>query len=437
VTISRSTTGHRTVRGLVVGFAVAVLVAVGSAPASAQGLGTDDRSQDAAPAQPGQFTQRSGLLPGRADAAAGAAELREALERDLGVTGAALDELLADAAAATALDAQLKDQLGSAYGGSWFNRSSGSLTVGVTNRGAATLARSAGAQTRLVDRSEQALLGIIDTLDARYQTNPTAMAGLYSWGFDPTTNQVLVTVQTGQTESAAARLAEFGDAVRIEETATAPQLAQQLPFLDGGIAYDSALGGCSTGFNLRDAAGTGFVLTAGHCSNGAAGVGLQTSHAGNAIGPFVSSFSAPFDDALIRNDNPGFWIQGPWVWTYPGFLTVNGSTAAPVGTPVCKSGRTTGFTCGFITLRPDTVLGITDLVRHSACVEQGDSGGSNLNIAGGIFAEGVSSAAQLASDGTRLRCLQVFGLPNVSWYYPISLSLPFFNAVFGVNLLTG
>jgi streptogrisin C len=436
VTISRSRTGHRPVRGLVVGFAVAVLMAVGATPAGAQGLGTDDRSPDAPPVQPGQFTQRSGLLPARGGAAAGAAELREALERDLGVTGAALDELLADSAAATRLDTRLRDRLGSSYGGSWFDRGSGSLTVAVTDSGAAALARSAGARTSLVDRSERDLLAIIDTLDARYEANPAAMSGLYSWGFDPTDNQVLVTVQTGQSGSAAARLAEFGDAVRIEETALAPRLAQQLPFLDGGIAYNSALGGCSTGFNLRNGAGVGFVLTAGHCSNGAAGVGQLTNHNGTLIGPFASSFGPPFDDAVLQVTNP-FWIQGPWVWTYPGFLTVNGASAAPVGTPVCKSGRTTGFTCGFITLRPDTVLGIQNLVRHSACVEQGDSGGSNLNVSGGNFAEGVSSAAQLASDGTRLRCLQVFGLPNVSWYYPTSISLPFFNALFGANLLTG
>jgi streptogrisin C len=127
------------------------------------------------------------------------------------------------------------------------------------------------------------------------------------------------------------------------------------------------------------------------------------------------------------------------VWVYPGFVTVNGFTDAPVGTPVCKSGRTTLLTCGVITVKNEnvtftggqTVFGMT---RHNACVEPGDSGGSNLNVAGGNFAEGVTSGAQLVGG---LFCLSRFGQQNVSWYFPIADSLPFYGPVFGANLLVG
>lgn len=436
--MSRSGTVRRVIRGATVGVAVVALAFVGVTPASAQGLGTNDRSPDAPPAQPGEFTERAGLVQARGGAATGAAEIREALERDLGLSGAALDRLLADSATATALDAQLQGQLGGSYAGSWLDHNSGSLTVAVTDRGAASLARAAGAQARVVDRSEQDLTAITDELVARAEADPSALAGAFSWGLDPAANQVVVTVEDGTAGAVAGALAGYGDAVRIEEAAAAPQLAQQLPFLDGGIAYDSNLGGCSTGFNLRDGAGTGFFLTAGHCSGGGGGVGTQTSHAGIGIGPFVSSFFPTFDDAIVRNDNPGFWIQGPWVWVYPGFATVNGFTDAPVGTPVCKSGRTTLLTCGVITLKDEDVTfsggqTVFDMTRHNACVEPGDSGGSNLNVAGGNFAEGVTSGAQLIGG----LCLGRFGLQNVSWYFPIVDSLPFYNAVFGVNLLVG
>ena len=43
MTILRSRAGRRTLRGIAVGFAVAALVAAGTTPATAQGLGTNDR----------------------------------------------------------------------------------------------------------------------------------------------------------------------------------------------------------------------------------------------------------------------------------------------------------------------------------------------------------------------------------------------------------
>ena len=69
------------------------------------------------------------------------------------------------------------------------------------------------------------------------------------------------------------------------------------------------------------------------------------------------------------------------------------------------------------------------LVRHSACVEQGDSGGSNMS---GNFAQGVSSGGQLYQSGGRLVCGQKVGLPNVSFYQPVGEAL----SAYGATLLT-
>jgi streptogrisin C len=69
-------------------------------------------------------------------------------------------------------------------------------------------------------------------------------------------------------------------------------------------------------------------------------------------------------------------------------------------------------------------------VRHSACVEPGDSGGSNMS---GNFAQGVSSGGQLYQSGGRLVCGQKVGRPNVSFYQPVGEAL----SAYGLSLVTG
>lgn len=407
-----SLTGPRLVRGFAVAFVAATLtIGGGAAPAGAQDLSTSpDRS---------------------ADAALGEAALREAMERDLGLSGAALDEMLAAAEQATELDVQLREELDGEFAGSWFDQAAGSLTVAVTDAGAASLATAAGAETVVVRYSEQELTAIIDELDARVEDDPEAMPGVFSWGVDVATNQVVVTAQAGQSGEAASLVAEYGDAVRVEESEHEPQTAQDYPWLDGGIPYN----GCSTGFNMRNTStGARYVLTAGHCGNTG-----DTAVAGNGvtIGPFVASFFPTFDDALIQVTNTAFWLQGPFVFTWPGFVTVASTfTDAPVGTPICTSGRTTGWTCGTITVKDETVTysgGFTvfGLTRHNACVEPGDSGGSVVNTSTAPPSpEGVNSGASLIGG----LCLSKFGMTNVSWYFPAADSVPFYTSAFGATL---
>jgi streptogrisin C len=169
----------------------------------------------------------------------------------------------------------------------------------------------------------------------------------------------------------------------------------------------------------------------------------------------LESWFPTFDDAIARNDSGGYWIQGPWVDTNPsngGFVNTSGHTDAPVGTTICKSGITTKWTCGQITAKDETVTytggrTVFGLTRHSACVEKGDSGGANVSVSiswsfswpwfvptYSYAAEGVTSGASLAWDGSRLRCLSVFGGTNVSWYFPIADSLAYYGWKYGVNV---
>lgn len=373
------------------------------------------------------------------DQAAARASLLAALQRDLDLTAGEAKQLLARQGQVAGLEQTMAAKLGQEYAGAWFDKQKGKLVVAATTPERAALARSAATETRVVKYSKQALEKIRTGLDAVAKREPRKVSAIASWAVDVQRNQVVVTARKGQSKAAATLVAGHGDAVRVEESAADPVLTAD--FLDGGDPFDNpAVGGCSVGFNVT-LNGVGHFLTAGHCGT----AGNNTSQAGVFIGPFVQSFFPDFDDALVRNDNPGFWIQGPWVFPYNGnpndFLTINGLRDSPVGTAVCKSGRTTGLTCGEVTatdVSVDYVDGagnpigtVTGLTQHSACVEPGDSGGANFSTAGSQnFAEGMTSGAQLVNNTD---CLEKHGQENVSWFFPAADSIAFY----GVTLMTG
>jgi hypothetical protein len=75
-----------------------------------------------------------------------------------------------------------------------------------------------------------------------------------------------------------------------------------------------------------------------------------------------------------------------------GDVTVTGSTAASVGSSVCRSGSTSGWHCGTIEATNQTVNysegTVSGLTQTNACAEPGDSGGSWVS---GSQAQGVTS----------------------------------------------
>jgi streptogrisin C len=377
-----------------------------------------------------------------------APEVLAALQRDLHLTADQAKARLAQQAKAMEVDSKIEGVVGQAFGGSWFDSRLGKLVVGVTQPQSVASVQAAGAEARVVDHSMAELDAIMDELDAlagkaagsdKAQRagggkRQSAVAGLTTWYVDPTTNSVVVTAASKQAQATAlARLDKYGDAVRVEVSAITPVTTAN--FMDGGDAING--GSCSAGFNLRNSStGQGYLLTAGHCVT--AGT-TTTGQGGVAFGPVLESWFPTYDDAIIRNDNPGYWIQGPWVDTNPsngGVIVVSGYSDSPVGTSICKSGITTKLTCGTITAKDQTVTysgGATvyGLTRHSACVEPGDSGGANYRVTGNS-AEGVTSGAVLY--GASRRCGQAVGQPTVSWYFPIADSLAYYGPKYGVTV---
>lgn len=377
------------------------------------------------------------------------AEVLTALQRDLGLSAAQAVARGRQQSNADRLDEVLEDRLGDAFGGAFFDAKLGKLVVGVTDAGRAAQVSAAGAEPRVVKHSAAKLEGIKGRLDVlagaqgdnvKRTATPKAdpsVDGLASWSVDPTTNKVVVTALKGKSAPVLDELAAYGDAVRVQYTDTAPSPAT---FLDGGDDLNFPAGGCSTGFNMRNVnTGVRYVLTAGHC--GATG-SMVSGQGGANIGPVLAAFFPTWDDALIRVDNTAAWTQGHWVDTNPsngGFIVVSSAWSdSPVGTAICKSGRTTKLTCGTITAKRESVTysggrTVNSLTRHNACVEPGDSGGANYR-SGTNNPEGVTSGAQLYLVNGAYRCGQVVGQPNVSWYYPAAISVPFYQSVYGATL---
>jgi streptogrisin C len=371
------------------------------------------------------------------------ADMTAAISRDLGLSADQVKRLGPQQERAIALDEQLQKELGEGYAGSHFDIKSGQLIVNTTDRSLLDTIKGAGAQPQLVQNNLKQLglalteLGGPDTSAEKREVvkSEAKFAGL---GLDPVTNTVKITATKEQTEAAREAIAKYGDLVSVETVDSLPE--PTINFMDGGDGYNG--NNCSAGFNLRNpSTGAKFLLTAGHCLNDGQ---LVSGQGGVFFGTTLESWFPTFDDAIVRNQNTGYWIQGPWFDSNPSngaFHSFSGWTDAPVGTIVCKAGIKTKFTCGLITMKNEDVTyssgeTVFNMTRHSACVEPGDSGGSNLSYIGGKFrAEGVTSGARMRRDSAGIRrCLSKFGETNVSWYFPVVDSMAYYGPKYGATL---
>jgi streptogrisin C len=337
-------------------------------------------------------------------------QVLDALRRDLGLSAGELQTRLTHEADAAATATRLERSLGSDFAGAWLAGDTGTLTIGVTDAARADAVRTAGATPRLVRRSEAQLDAVLAALDAREATAPGTVSG---WYVDVTTNQVVVTAASGSTASARQFVAASGVAANSVRVTTAPQ-PRLFYDVRGGDAYYTPQYRCSIGFSV-----VGGYTTAGHCGR----TGTTTSGFNRvAQGSFRGS-SFPGDDLAWVGVNSN-WVPRPIVNGYGrGNVTVSGSTVAPVGSSVCRSGSTTGWRCGTVQALNQTVRypqgTVSGLTRTSACAEGGDSGGSFIS---GNQAQGMTS-------GGSGNC--TFG--GTTFFQPVREAL----SRFGLTLVTG
>ncbi|WP_017611946.1 S1 family peptidase, partial [Nocardiopsis salina] len=123
------------------------------------------------------------------------------------------------------------------------------------------------------------------------------------------------------------------------------------------------------------------------------------SEDGTGSGEFEESIFPGNDAAFVAaTDN---WDATNLVNTYDGDnQTVGGSDEAPIGSAICRSGSTTGWECGTIEARGESVSypegTVEDMTRTDACAEPGDSGGSFI---AGDQAQGMTSGGSGSCSG--------------------------------------
>ena len=322
-----------------------------------------------------------------------AATMLEALERDFGLTPFGAEELLDAQAAAFEIDTEATKAAGAAYGGSLFDTETLELTVLVTDATVVDAVEATGAEVTVVSHGADGLAEVVEDLD-----EAGAHEGVVGWYPDVESDTVVIQVTEGA--DADGMIAASGvdpSAVRVEETEEAPRLYADIV---GGEAYYMGGGRCSVGFAVTDGSGAGGFVTAGHC--GTVGTSAQSSD-GSGSGTFRQSVFPGNDAAFVAATSN--WSVTDLVSRYGsgGTQTVSGSSQAPTGSAVCRSGSTTGWHCGTIQARGQSVSypegTVRDLTRTDVCAEPGDSGGSFIS---GDQAQGVTSggSGNCSSGGT-------------------------------------
>ncbi|GAB3956861.1 S1 family peptidase [Streptomyces sparsus] len=340
------------------------------------------------------------------------AGMLKAMERDLGLTPAQIETRVVAEAKAGKLAPALAKDLGSRYGGAWVSGKSAKLVVATTDRGQAAAIERRGASAKVVDHSLKSLEAAVAKLDKAAAKQNSQAASL--WYVDVKSNSVVVNAaKPAKAKKLVAASGVDADAVRIVQSDE--QYRTFYDLVGGQAYYINNSGRCSIGFSVRRGSTPGFA-TAGHC--GRAGASTQ-GYNRVAQGTFQASYFPGRDMAWVavnRNWTPTPRVQGS-------SYNVAGSTQAPVGSSVCRSGSTTGWHCGTIqqhntsvTYPQGTISGVT---RTSVCAEPGDSGGSYIS---GRMAQGVTSggSGNCRTGGT-------------TFYQPINPIL----SQYGLTLVTG
>ncbi|HET6502231.1 MAG TPA: S1 family peptidase [Amycolatopsis sp.] len=345
----------------------AVLLAVGLAVASAASA---------------QATEQVSVAP----------EMLQAMQRDLGLTADQAIKRMTSEQKASELEQNLRDELRGDFGGAYFDPATDQLVVGVTDTGQADVVRAAGARAVQVGHSEQQLDAVKSRLDQQAAQAPKTLTG---WYVDVTKNAVVLTVARGAVRDARAYLTATGTSAGPVEVVESAEQPRPLYDVRGGDAYYIGSSRCSVGFSVQG----GFV-TAGHCA--ALTSGTLAGSNGVAMGSW-GGYSFPGNDyAWVRTNTN--WTPRGIVNHYDGTtVTVTGHTESAVGASICRSGSTSGWHCGSVQAKNQTVNyaegSVSGLTRTNACAEPGDSGGSWLS---GSQAQGVTSggSGNCTSGGT-------------------------------------
>lgn len=262
------------------------------------------------------------------------------------------------------------------FAGLWVNDDGTAINVASTG----TSLTSSDISHVAADYSLSELEAVTDQLDTL--SDRSLEYGVHGWYVDVIANEVVIeSADTAGAESFISDSDASHQAITVDTSTEAPEPY----YVAGGIPYSTPGAGCSVGFAVQQGNTKGFV-TAGHCGQ----VGTQVTGGNPAPGVFRTSVFPGSDAAWV--EVAANKVLHPLVQQGGNWVQVNNSNEAAVGASICRSGMTTGWQCGVlqaknqsVTYPEGTIFGVT---RTSACAQPGDSGGSFI---AGNSAQGVTS----------------------------------------------
>lgn len=320
---------------------------------------------------------RRAALPRRAGAIVTAGTLLTALLAIPSPPAVAAPVPITDYARAAGVAAELGDDRN---GGVYYD-DSGQLVIAVTDRAATDAVTAAGGVAEVVTYSTAFLESIHTALDERIAA-VDPIPGT-SWGADPSTNKVVVEIDSTVQGADLARLqqaiAGYGDAVRVERLDGVLRSNASMPG-GVGIRENNVSNGrlCTAGFNVQNSAGTKYMLTAGHCVVGGK-YWWERYYNGEYLGKMTTFDYGGKDYAVIQYLNSAV---SPY-----GVVIVNGqeqqitdSRYAYDGEPVKRVGTSSSDLVGAvldpsITVTTNDGAVLTGMIKTSLCSIPGDSGG--------------------------------------------------------------
>jgi len=366
--------------------------------------------------------------------------VRQAMQSDLGMNNAQLAQYLKVERLSLIESTRFEQAQGPRYAGSWIERKAdGSFQLVLATTSPQARQLRGDVQVRSVRHAKSQLEAAKGRLDALMARGADVPSGVHGWYVDLPGNSVVVAVGTGGMEAGIDFVAASGADARLVRFVTEPEAPTLRMTVKGGYGYlrnpgDGYLYACSIGFNVTQNGTPGFV-SAGHCGDAGEAVYYEPSQwtLGVKLGNFAaSSFPQPGqtgnDWSWVRLDAGHSQLPVVYGWG-GGDATVHGSTSAAVGAAVCRSGRTTGWECGTIEAKNQTVNyssgeTILNLTRTTACSEGGDSGGSFITGPG--QAQGVLSGGSGSCRGKHKWSRSYFQplLPILSAYNLSLVSTP-------------
>ncbi|GGU16550.1 S1 family peptidase [Streptomyces lateritius] len=360
-------------------------------------------------------------------------EMVRALAASLGVSEAAAVERLDRQDAQQAKLAQLKKS-GIAGDGAFFD-ASGKLTVNADDATEAARIEKAGLAARVPARGQAELDKVKAELDALAAKK--VPSGVVAWSVDLASDKVTVKVADDRGAAAKAflaRAAKHGAAVQIVRGQEKLE-AKAAIYPGSKMTFNNTSQWCSVGYGARDSAGRQYLVTAGHCVTNtlrydgtAFAQGYKTRYA-------LGTRSVDMGLLTVNSGHSIVTAVGTWGQGSTSTVAVKGVSRAASGAALCKSGATTGWTCGTVgsynnTVTyidrnggPDTV--VSGLASSTVCVEGGDSGGAYIS---GNLAQGMTSGGP-----TDQQCTGGVYSRGTSYFQPLDDALRYYGLTLNTN----